>query len=218
VLGFLLEDWYLKVVFLAVFVWMFRYRRAVESELPIMADLFSRIMPPDEWEAVVGRQSIALLSLGITGAFLAMAFFVDNLPLLAMIFLLLNLFDLHGNRLIRMNLYKFLRARRYKPKAGHPETPFVIARRKVAARYWLERPQIERIMIMALAALFAFMLRFSDEIVGISVPAVVPYAVLVAAVVGNEITMHAWRADRDAALLRIRDEETGARASDPSPG
>ena len=63
-----------------------------------------------------------------------------------------------------------------------------------------------------MAAIIAFALRFSDEIVHLSVPPVILYAILLLAIAGNEITMRRWRVERDSALSRIHEQENRARA------
>src|SRR5688572_20901919 len=62
-------------------IWYFLYARAVRNEMGIIVDTFSRFKPPQNWEDIVGKNIIPVLSVGITVTFLALAWFIDNIKM-----------------------------------------------------------------------------------------------------------------------------------------
>lgn len=191
-------------------VWYFLYARAVRNEMGIIIETFSRFNPPHNWEQVVGKNIIPLLSIGITITFLALAWFIDNIKVYCLILLVLNVLDIRGNNILRQNLVKHFSDNRFIPADSDLHKPFIMKRRAVAEDYWINKPQLERIGMLMISTAGAFLIAVSDVAFGIKLWPGLAYGLLVTAIAVNEITMHRWRLQRNTALYKINDEEARA--------
>lgn len=201
------------VVLLAIFtaLWYFRYSKVVRSEMDIVTNTFSRFNPPHDWEKVVGRKIIPFLAVGMTLTFLALAWTIDNIQAYCVIVILLNVMDIRGNTIIRQNLIRHFRDPRFLPLESDLHKEFIMRRREVAQRYWVERPQIERIGLMMIAVMAAFMMASSSfTVAGIPPEKWFSYPVVMLAIAANEMTMTFWRLERDPVLARIDVDEAEA--------
>lgn len=207
---------------MAVFttVWFFLYSRAVRDEVQIIANTFSRFNPPHDWESFAGKKFAPLMAFGIPLAFIAMAWFIDEIKFYCLILLVLNVLDLRGNSIIRQNLIRHFADPRYQPEESDLHQEFILRRRKVAERYWVFRPQLERIGILMIATVVALLCSLPDALFGVDVWIGVSYIILCSAITLNEMQMRVWRQERNAALLIIDDDEVAAnraRSQDGDP-
>ncbi len=207
---FLIDKWLLLAVSFFIFIWFLLYRRAARNETDILVALYSRINPPPDWERTIGRKWVPVLSIGITCAFLVMAWFVDKIEILCIVMLFLNVMDTTGNNLVRRNLVQHFRNPDFVPPDSDDEKQFIMQRRKIAEDYWVWKPQIERIGLMMIGVFIAFLLATSDRVFGLRVWEELPYAVLILIIVANEITMGRWRIERDTRLEEVDLRQTEA--------
>lgn len=200
------------VALLALFttVWYFLYARAVRNEMGIIVDTFSRFNPPHDWEQVVGRNIIPLLSVGITVTFLALAWFIDNIRVYCLILLVMNVLDIRGNNVLRQNLVKHFADERFIPADTDLHKEFILRRRAAAEEYWINKPQLERIGMFMIATVGAFLVSVSDAVFGVPVWQGLAYGLLFVSIISNEVVMHRWRRQRNAVLDRISDDEAQA--------
>ncbi len=221
VAGLLVEDGLAIALFIFTMIWYYWYLGSVRKELPIIASLFSRLNPPRDYKALQGGGSISLLAVGFTVAFILLALLADQFAFYCLVILALNLLDFRGNALIRRNLLAFFADPALAPRRGARETPFVEARRAVAERYWIERWQLERIMIMAFVNVAALVIYLAPTLapglarlapegwVAWSAHALATILVI-GGIVWNRWVLAGWRRERDADLADIarRERET----------
>jgi len=192
---------------LFTFIWYFTYKSAVRKEMDIVVQLYSRFNPPHNWENVVGRHWIPLLSIGLTAAYLALAWFIDDIKIYCIILLLLNVLDIRGNSIIRLNLSEYFLDKNYIPVDSDLHKRFIMRRREIAEQYCIRKPQLERIGLMMAANMFAFVLASSDTFAGVRIWEEIPYIVVIAIIVANEITMFGWRRQRNRAIESVEREQ-----------
>lgn len=202
---FFQEKWVEALFALFILLWFFLYRVAVKAEMDVLVKLYSRINPPHDWERTVGRRMIPLLSLGLTLAFLGLALTMDRLELFCIIMLLLNVQDAYGNNLLRKNLLRHFYDKKYTPHATDLHAPFILARREIALDYWVWRPQLERIGLMMIGVIIAFLSVISEQAFGIAIWDKLPYFIIMVVIFANEVTMGQWRIARD---IRLEEVET----------
>lgn len=204
---FLQEKWLLLLLAVFVFAWFILYKRAVKNEMEILVTLYSRFNPPHDWERTLGQKWIPALSVGITVAFLALAYFIDRIAPFCAIMLCLNVLDARGNNVIRQNLARHFRDPKYVPLETDIHKKFIMQRREAAENYWIRKPQIERVGVMMIGVVVAFMAAFSEQIFGFALWEWVPVAVIIFTIAANEYTMGKWRVERDRELERIDAEQ-----------
>ena len=91
----------------------------------------------------------------------------------------------------------------FSPDDKDPYKGFIERRREIAKRYWIERPQIERIFALMLWNLASITIIFSEEVFGIDIHNEVAYIMIMLGIFWNEITMAAWRRRRNIDLNKI---------------
>lgn len=210
VIVFLQDMGLIAALALFTFGWYFLYKRAVRNEIEIATRLFSQFNAPKDWEKFTGREWIPILSVGITVAFFVLAWFIDRIEIYCLVLILLNIFDVRGNSVVRQNIAGHIADPLYIPIDSDLNKPFIMRRRAVAEDYWIKRPHIERIGTMMIVEMIAFMARFSEPIIGYSVPIAVPYVIVMAAIAMNEHTMIKWRRVRDRQLDAIDEDQARA--------
>lgn len=204
---FLSEKWLLLLFSLFIFVWFLTYKRAVKNEMKIIVSLYSSFKPPHDWEKTIGKKWIPILSVGITGAFLGMVWSVDNIQLFCAITLFLNVLDVRGNNIVRQNLIRHFKDPKFIPTDIDPYKKFIMKRREIAEDYWIWKPQIERIGLMMMGVVAAFIAASSEKIFAVPIWDEVPYFMLIIVISANEITMMKWRIKRDGGLIAIDQQQ-----------
>lgn len=219
--AFLAEEALAMLLFAFTVRWYYNYLAAVQYELEILSRLFSKLNPPKEYTEIQGSGSVKLLSWGLTGAFAALAFWCDSLALYCMVLLLLNMMDFRGNAMIRQNLRQFLMREDLMPRETDADRHFVLRRRAVAETYWIERPQLERIMVMVFANVIALLIHLLPAILptlaGLVNDPWLTYgkdglatAIIVGTILWNEGILSKWRKERDNKLDEIDLDEEAA--------
>jgi hypothetical protein len=213
------EQWIVILLALFTYIWYYRYNNAVKNEMDIVMRTYSGFNPPSNWESVVGMRWVPFLSVGLTLVFLALAWSIDHLPLYCLFVVLMNVMDMRGNAMVRANLIAHFADARFVPPDTDQHRDFIMRRREVAAKYWIARPHLERIGLLMVAIMVAFLAYFSGEIFGLYLPKEVPYLVVMAAIIANEATMFRWRGIRDRALddiERAQEEANRQRSQEPA--
>ena len=213
------KDWILLLAF-TTWILFIRYTKAVKYELEILLSLFSRYNSPSNWETLIGANHVSLMSFAITGTFIALAWFVDQIQIFCLILLGLNFLDIHGNAMVRHNITKYFADPRYIPLDNDLHKPFIMRRRAVAEEYWIQNPQLERIALMMIAFIVAIMFSISEPLFGIKVHQGVPYSVVIITIIMNEYTMSKWRMIRNEKLNEINTEQLESdrqRINNPPP-
>lgn len=203
---FLEGAWDLFLLAIATRWWFGRYRRAVGNEIVILDRLFP-LWAPDDWDRVTGSSIVVFLSVGITVVFLLMAASLQILTVYAFLMLLLWSMDLVGNQNLCVNLQKYLNDSRARLPNGYPYLATTNQRRKIAEEYWLEKPQLARVVVLILCTMIVFLLLLSGDAYGFNVPRFVPVFILISMILVNEWIMTKWRAVRTEALAEVREAE-----------
>ncbi len=93
----------------------------------------------------------------------------------------------------RQELPNYFRQAIYDPAGRHPHRNFILARRKIVSGFLLDRPHDLREKCMMAAAAAAFCLDILERFSGLPYASRAGYAILIAAVLLNEIVVGAWR-------------------------
>jgi hypothetical protein len=93
----------------------------------------------------------------------------------------------------RQELPNYFRQPIYEPAGEHPHRQFILARRKIVTQYLLDRPHDFREKCVMAAAAVAFFLDILDRFWGVPSGSRIGYAILIAAVLLNEVVVGAWR-------------------------
>ncbi|MFO1241632.1 MAG: hypothetical protein U1E36_00270 [Rickettsiales bacterium] len=192
------------------FLWYFLYKQAVHKEIGIAANLFSRFNPPHDWKKMIGYEWVPFISIGLTVAFIGLAWYVDKIQVYILIVLITNVIDIRGNSVVRQTLIHHFADPAYLPLEADLHKEFIMRRRAVAEEYWIKKPQLERIGLMIIGNVAAFVALFSEQIFGVALPIQIPYAMVVFVIAANEIIMFRWRKERDKAINKIEDDEEEA--------
>ncbi|MDP2618824.1 MAG: hypothetical protein Q8P46_01380 [Hyphomicrobiales bacterium] len=195
---------------LFTFVWYFLYKRAVRNEIEIVTRLYSKFNPPHDWESMIGRSWAPILAVLMTLTFIALAWFIDRIQIYCVILMLMGIQDVRGNSFVRRNLAKHFIDQRYVPLDSDLHKPFIMRRREIAEEYWINRPHIERIGLMIVGFMLAFLAAISEQVIGIKVWKEVPYLIVIFTIFANEVTMVRWRRLRDKALETVDLEQEHA--------
>ena len=211
-LKFSQDMWLTTFLALFTFAWYIFYRKAVNNEMDIIVQLYSRFKPPHDWENVVGRQWFPFLAIFLTVAFLGLAWFVDRIEIYCVVLVIINVLDIRGNTVIRQNLSKHFADERYLPSDSDLHKPFIMRRRAIAEEYWIRKPQLERIGLMMIAYMLAFLTIYSKDIIGVPIWKEISYAIVMVTIFFNEMTMIRWRRERDNELEKVElDQELADR-------
>jgi hypothetical protein len=197
----------LVALIVTIGVWFYLYLNAVGAELDILRSLYSDDNLPHDWERTHGRRRIRVIALMVPVTFYALVLAADNRPVFCAILLLMNVVDAHANNILRRNLAKHFSDPRYDPPPTDWRAPFILRRRAVAADYWINRPQVERIGAMMMGTAVVVALSALSGQGGYVVPDWVTVGVIIGIVVANEVTMDFWRTQRDRRLDAIQDDE-----------
>lgn len=216
--AFLLANAFPMALFVFTALWYGWYAATVRKELGIIATLFGRLRPPREYAALQGGGSVPALAIGLTVCFIGLAWFCDNLAVYCVVVLVLNALDLQGNITIRRNLRAFFNDDTLRPLDADA-APFIARRRRIAEVYWLERWQLQRIVIMMIANVVALVVWLAPEIFRMSLPAPLEavraplaHGIVIGLILWNQWLLTGWRAVRDTDLRQVNLDELRAEA------
>lgn len=217
-LRFLQGEWFNLLFAIFVIGWFFLYRAAVKNELIILSDLYSKANPPKDWERMIGLNVVPLLALGLTIAFVGLAWTIDRLEIFCIIMLVLSIQDAYGNNTLRRNIVDHFLRPQFDPAPDDPVAPLVLERRKIALEYWVWKPQLSRIGLMMIGTIAAFLAATSEDVFDVYVGSYTPQIIIIFIICANEITMDRWRVERDRALERIEARQGIADAAQAPDG
>lgn len=199
------EKWLLGA---ALIWWFTQYKGAVLNEIDILQRCFVETKTPTNWDVVVGGRWIEAAPYAFLIVFFLLAATLNNIGWFMAICLILNLFDFNGNRLTMLNIRRYIYSRKYRPLGGDAspsEVASVWAIRRAAKKYWLVRPQLERILFVIVFNFLALALSLNPHLFGFSDlgPA---YALAALVIITNEIVMICWRLSRDRVVRVARNK------------
>jgi hypothetical protein len=202
----------------AILLWFNTYRTSALKEIRILRSLFNDYKIPTNWYELHAPRWIKVVPYLFFAVFFAMAFFVDEPRVVGALMIFLFVLDMSGNKLVQRNLNRYLRDPNYEPEGPFRQT--IGERRKAAEHYWLELPQIERILLWSLITLCAWQISFLNKISigsrtidlgytvgGASVAEHISYGLLTIVILGNELVMRRWRAERSREIARANRKE-----------
>lgn len=203
----------------AVLFWFYNYKSSALKEIRILRSLFNDHKIPTNWYELHAPRWIKIVPYLFFFVFFMMAFFVNEPRVVGAIMILLFVLDMSGNKLIQRNLKRYLGDKNYDPEGHFKQT--IGERRKAAERYWLDLPQIDRILVCSLVTFGAWQISFLDNVsigswpvnlgykVGftsageqISVGEHIAYVLLTLVILGNELVMRLWRSERSREIAK----------------
>ena len=208
--AFISGEWPILIFAFFVIGWFFLYRAAVKNEMLILVDLYSKTNPPKDWEKLTGANAVPLLALGLTIAFIGLAWTIDRLEIFCIIMLVLSIQDAYGNNMLRENIVKHFLQPQFDPDQSDDLSPFILERRKVALDYWVWKPQLARIGFMMIGTVVAFLTATSQQVFDYNLGTYTPHVIIIGIILANEWTMDRWRTERDLALEDIEARQTSA--------
>ena len=207
-LEFLSEKWPEVILALVIMRWFRNYRTAVENELNVLSHLFHASKRPNDWDKVTGKNLIQILSVVMVLTFVSMSAFLAFLPILFVIVLAMWVQDVLGNSTLQKNLRSHLANPDYQLEKDHRDFEYYERYQQIAKEYWLEKPQLERIVVLVFMTVLGLLMSISEQLFGLKIHNSFPIAVLVFNIIGNEVTMRTWREERDASIAELkRDQE-----------
>ncbi|HYD65961.1 hypothetical protein [Azospirillum sp.] len=204
---FLSDKGYVIILSIVTIVWYVRYRSAVKNEYNILLEIYLKAKIPMRVRDLEGANYIPLLSIGLALGFVLMGFVVDNIQAFCIVAICINVLDLRGNLLIIRNMSKFLSLDEYKPADGDPIAPYIYRRRVVADKYWVKRPQIERVGVLLICNCGAFLISGLSDSFGEATSEYLAVLMASISILGNEVLMANWRHIRDKEFAEIDREE-----------
>jgi len=204
------EKWFDLVFAGFVMLWFFAYRSAAANETELLASFYADDNPPKDWDKISGGAVVPLIAVGLTIAFLLLAWFIDNLLLFGAVMLFLLAQDAFGNNVVRRNILAHYFNRDFALRDDDPMTSRLKRRREIALGYWVWRPHLSRISLLMCGT--ALIVAGSMWEAAAKVPAAdtIFRICLMGLIAGNEATMLWWRLLRDEALAaaELADEAT----------
>ncbi|HYH22428.1 MAG TPA: hypothetical protein VD995_27785 [Azospirillum sp.] len=204
---FIYDKGYVVILSVVTVVWYVRYRGAVKNEYNILLEIYLKAKIPMQVRDLEGANYIPLLSIGLALGFVMMGFVVDNVQVFCIVAICINVLDLRGNILIIRNMNKFLSLEEYKPAEGDPIAPYVYRRRVVADKYWVRRPQLERVGVLLICNCGAFLISGLSDSLGTAASEYLAVLMASSSILGNEALMASWRHIRDKEFAEIDREE-----------
>jgi hypothetical protein len=208
--GYVLAHGSETILAIVTYLWWNQFSTAVKNEKKLLFDTYNKMNIRKSIGSIRNYQFLPYISFGTTIVFLLLAFLIDRLDFYCIVVFVLNIIDIWGNSTIRTTLTEDFWKKGFAPPQGDEHRDYIIRRAEVLEEYWIRTPQVERIGCMMIATCCVFVLWFSDQIIGYSVPKIVPYGTIVAAILLNKYIMIRWRRKRDGALVEIDIEEAKA--------
>jgi hypothetical protein len=175
--------------------WHHGYLRHVKKETEIIASCFEKDQKP-RWDQVAGARFAPFIGAWLFIAFSGLCLLVGHVKWYAAVAIVLNLGDFAGNDFTRKNLLKAFKEEEFRTR-----NKVLLARREIALEYWSEKWQLPRILIMLMANVLALMI--ANDMFGIQISDIVPYALVTIAILANEYVITTWRIERDAKLKKF---------------
>lgn len=211
----LLQDKWFDLIFAGfVVLWFFAYRSAAATETQLLFTFYADDNPPKDWDRISGGRIVPLVAVGITVAFLLLAWFIDDILLFCAVMLFLLAQDAFGNNMVRRNILQHYYNPDFALRDDDPMTPRLKARREIAMDYWVWRPQLTRISMMMCATALIAAADIWGRAAGIDMGDKLLRCGLIGVIAVNECTMVMWRLNRDEALARVDAEPLTAKSTD----
>lgn len=227
---FAVDKWAGIVLALVLYFWFRSYRHHASKEIGIIETLYPAEQQPHDWDRITNRRFIHFLAVGIVVAFMLMAALLNRPGFFAMVMVCMWCQDLFGNEIVRDNLRRIFVEHPLELPENDPRLPLFAARQTAARQYWLERPQLRRIlaaMVLTVLALALAVLGQTEapvpDTAGSDRKAIHTAVTLLLAgiILTNEVVVRRWRRERDDRLLdaeiefaRKDEERRAAEATD----
>jgi hypothetical protein len=195
----------LSVLVLYIFVvWRFFSR----SELEIGTQLFSRSRTPQEWTRVHGHKLVPILIAAFYLLFSALALTVDNPAVFGLTMAALYGIALASQFIRKRNLERYFADHRFQPPDSDEHKAFILRRRQVAREYLFDGRHLVKEASVIAGSLAASAAAFIAAQLGLG--PTLPFTILVATIVINEIVTFKWRRARNRELDKIEEEQIRA--------
>ena len=197
------ERWFDLLFAGFVMLWFFAYRSAAANESELIFSFYADDNPPKDWEKISGAAIVPLIAVGLTMAFLLLAWLIDNVALFSAVMLLLLAQDAFGNNIVRQNLLDHYYNAEFALREDDPMTARLKGRRQVALSYWVWRPQQSRIGLVMCGTSLVAAGSIWGKAAGFASTDVILRCCLMAMIATSEATILWWRLLRDEALAAL---------------
>jgi hypothetical protein len=195
----------LMVLLFAILMWqIIATRFEVKNYLVIARSLFG-VKKPTEWSNIEDRKTLTLRILGAWCLYLLLAGCIANIPIFSILYAFIFLQNIWGYITIRKNIRKYFSDPYFLP-LGEANEGFIMRRRLVAQSY-LDKPHVSKEAGMVAIFFVVFLSAISGHFLQKEIPTIVPYLLVVVALIGNELIVIKWRRVRAAGFEEIDNEE-----------
>jgi hypothetical protein len=192
--------------------WLLAWRREYTWQLSTARSLYPQSRVPRDLSTAVGASLWLAMAVVFNATFLALVWFVDNLPIFAAGILVISVVAVVSEWMTRTNLRKTFSDRRYSPLPNDKRRLFISRRREVIEHYYFMRPHAVRHALCVGLSCLALVTAIADASGAKMLPVGIAYTAIALAVFGNDALVLRWRAIRNRRLAAIDDEEEMADA------
>jgi hypothetical protein len=182
-------------------------RRCVKTELTIVRQLFSPSRLPQNWTYVVGGGEIAKLILGYMFTYLTIAWFIDDVRIVAAAFVIIFCINYRNMKLTRATLSSYLVQSSLEPAASDEHREFILRRRDVARDYIFGKWHLEKESAGAMGSGVALLLAIAGYAFHMDGFVVAATIVMILTLVINEVIVYRWRVIRGQKLAAIEQDQ-----------
>jgi hypothetical protein len=187
-------------------------RRCVKTELTIVRQLFSPSRMPHNWTYVVGSREIAALILIYLATYLTIAWFVDDIRIVAGLFFVIFVVNHRNMSLSQATLRKYLAEPALVPAASDEHREFILRRREVADDYIFKKPHLIKERFAAAGSAVACVMALVGYAFSHNYLVVMATILMIITLALNELIVFRWRQVRKRKLNAIdQDQATSDR-------
>lgn len=198
---FLSQHWLHIALAYVTYRWWNSFSGSVYKEMEFLIKVYNDNKIRPMLKSIINFRMIPFLSPLISITFLILAYFIIDIYAYAVVTLILNIQNMIGNRTIIQQLRKHFIEKETKIKIQYDE--YASQKEKIAEKYWIDKPQMERIGLLMISACIIIIIGYSNTELNIKIPVLVPYCITILTIIINELVMKIWRKERDDALAAL---------------
>jgi hypothetical protein len=196
----------LMVLLFVILMWqLVATRIEVKNYLVIARSLFG-VRKPTEWENVEDRKTLTFRIVGAWCLYLLLAWCIAHIAVFSIIYGFIFLQNIWGYITMGKNIRKYFSDPHFLPR-GEINEGLIMRRRVVAEQYLFGKPHVLKESGMAAVCFVAFLSALSGHFLRNEMPDMVPYLLMVTALIGNELIVIKWRRERAIGFEEIDREE-----------
>jgi hypothetical protein len=185
--------------------WYFRYKNAVFKEIDLVDEAFSDENRPRHFTTLVGHRIIPLVGYTLVGGYSLLILVATNIQVYCVIALIIHATDLIGSALVLQNLS--LAMSKFEIPKDAKGAEFTKERREIIRQYYFQHPTVFRVCIILIITNIALVISVNLPPGSSPLLRYVPYALVILNILGGELVIGRWRAERDRKLKDVTDRE-----------